>query len=196
MSFELLDMRQRQQLPEPLRYLAEQYPREAWGRQRPLGQLTQFWLDRHLMFRKLLGQLSSEAEALAQEPGQVVSFCQRLPRLGGFLVQNLHGHHQIEDHHYFPLLKGHDQRLARGFELLDLDHQALDAALDGFVTSAQGVLAALQTQAEAGHETALPSALAGYQTGLDSLSTWLERHLFDEEELIVPILLHYGEPQL
>ncbi len=192
----LQDMRTRQALPEALRVLAAHYPRDAWDKQQPLGQLTRFWLDRHLMFRKLLGQLGSEAQALADDTAQAAAFRQRLPRMGGFLVQNLHGHHQVEDHHYFPLLKGYDERLVRGFELLDLDHHALDEALAGFVSSAQALLGDLQTQAEAGRAEALPTSLAHYQATVASLQTWIERHLFDEEELVVPILLRYGEPAM
>ena len=40
------------------------------------------------------------------------------------LLGNLHGHHQIEDHHYFPVFRQAEPRLAAGFGLLANDHVA------------------------------------------------------------------------
>lgn len=185
------DMRARESLPEHLKILSLKYPRATWPAKDDMGGLTQFWLDRHLMFRRLLGQLQEEMQGFASDAGQAGSFAQRMPRLAGFLIQNLHGHHQVEDHHYFPMLSGHDERLKPGFEMLDLDHQALDAALHDYQSSAEALLQALARDA-----SQRPAQLARYESQLTNLATWVERHLFDEEELIVPILLHYGEPQL
>ncbi len=193
MSHTLLDMRERRGLPEHLKVLLDKYPRTGWPAKDQMASLTQFWLDRHLMFRRLIAQLAGEAQAFSDNPNQAREFGQRTPRLAGFLIQQLHGHHQVEDHHYFPLLVGYDDRLAQGFSLLDLDHQALDLALQDYQSAAQDLLSDLSRQPEAQPE-AQPASLAAYEGQLSSLERWVERHLFDEEELIVPILLHYGEP--
>ncbi len=191
MKNQLVDMRSRSGLPEHLKILADHYPRADWPSKNEMGSLTQFWLDRHLMFRRLIGQLQEEAQGFAADASQAASFGQRMPRLASFLIQQLHGHHQVEDHHYFPLLSHHDERLRQGFALLDLDHQALDQALHDYQVDAQALLTAM-----AKDPNGQPAQLAAYEKQLASLATWVERHLFDEEELIVPILLHYGEPQL
>jgi iron-sulfur cluster repair protein YtfE (RIC family) len=104
-------------------------------------------------------------------------------------VEHLHGHHHIKDDHYFPLLVAREKRLAQGFQILDADHQALDAHISAFVGEANGVLRAVAAGAfrdEAG----------AFHAQLQRLSGFLERHLADEEDLIVPVILRYGERDL
>jgi hemerythrin-like domain-containing protein len=100
-------------------------------------------------------------------------------------VQELHGHHHVEDAHYFPVLSRHDPRLERGFALLDADHHALDGHLQAFVSRANAVL---QADAPARHD-----ATGAFLDGLDGFAPLLERHLTDEEDLVVPVLLRHGE---
>ena len=69
--------------------------------------------------------------------------------------------------------------LARGFEILDRDHHAMDGLLQEFSDAANGVL---QGKVEAG---TFQSHVAGFEA-------LLLRHLDDEEDLIVPILLKHG----
>ena len=52
----------RQGLPDALRVLLEDYPREAWESSDNFGTLIRFWLDRHLMFRGLMTSLQGETE--------------------------------------------------------------------------------------------------------------------------------------
>ena len=55
--------------------------------------------------------------------------------------------HHFLDYHYFPKLRQLDTRLERGFDILDKDHQALDAVLNRFAEGANGVLAAITDDA-------------------------------------------------
>ena len=57
-----LDLDRRTGLPDALRILAEKYPREIWEAHPEFNALTRFWLDRHLMFRRLQGMLIAETE--------------------------------------------------------------------------------------------------------------------------------------
>jgi len=50
------DLRHRKGLPDALRVLLEQYPRALWESHQNFDGLTRFWLERHLMFRRALGQ--------------------------------------------------------------------------------------------------------------------------------------------
>jgi iron-sulfur cluster repair protein YtfE (RIC family) len=105
-------------------------------------------------------------------------------------VNQLHGHHQIEDQHYFPVLAKKDARVARGFDILDADHHALDDHLNRFVETANGVIQGL-------HSTPDPRDLAGeFHTSLLGLGGLLGRHLEDEEDLVVPIILRHGSTGL
>lgn len=174
-----LDLANRDGLPEALRVLLSDYPRDGWAAHRNFAGLVEFWLDRHMMFRRLCEALRTDAEAAmdrALDPNQHKA---RLSRYGGMLVQQLHGHHQIEDMHYFPVLSRLETRVARGFEILDKDHHAMDGLLNRFTTAANGVL---RGRAETGR----------FRDELLSFEAMLSRHLEDEEDLIVPVILKHG----
>lgn len=175
----------RDALPDALAVLLADYPRAGWEADPGFDGLVRFWLDRHLMFRRLLDMLRNEAEARVDRAMDPAHYAQRLGRLGGMFVQELHGHHMIEDHHYFPVLATRDARIERGFELLDADHHAIDALLNRFTESANGVLRAPDDAA--GRE-----ATTEFLQAVGRAETLLDRHLTDEEELIVPVILKYG----
>ncbi|TDK50542.1 hemerythrin domain-containing protein [Antarcticimicrobium luteum] len=173
-----LSLHARSGLPEALRVLVEEIPRDAWQAHPDFGGLVAFWLERHLLFRRLLATLEADVQALidGQIPFEV--YAPRLSRLGGLLVNELHGHHQIEDQHYFPLLARFDPRIGAGFDLLDADHQALDGLLNDMATAANAALAG-----------GAPGRLADH---LDGFGRMLHRHLEDEEEIVVPVILKTG----
>ena len=173
-------------LPDALRVLLRDYPREAWEADPNFHGLVSFWLGMHLHFRDALGLMRRDAEALLDRRLDPQAWAPRLARTGGGFVQHLHGHHGIEDDHYFPLLSARDARLARGFELLDADHQALDAHLDAFLREANAALLALKDEDKLRTEAGL------LREGLLRLDRFLDRHLTDEEELIVPVILRDG----
>ena len=172
-------------LPDAVRVLLETYPRAGWEADSGFDGLVRFWLERHLMFRRILGMLQSEARAQLDNDVDPQTYRQRLARLGRTFVQELHTHHMIEDHHYFPVLLTRDARLERGFELLDSDHHALDAVLSGFADDANAALASL---AEGGGRDPVAHVLAT----VERTQRLLDRHLTDEEDLIVPVILKYG----
>lgn len=174
-----LDLHSRDGLPDALRALLTDYPRTGWQAHQNFAGLVAFWLDRHMMFRRLCETLRTDAEQAVDGNLDPEAMKARLSRYGGMLVQNLHGHHQIEDMHYFPVLVKRESRLERGFEILDRDHHALDGLLDRFTRSANGVL---QAKAEPG---AFREEVLGFEG-------FLHRHLEDEEDLIVPVILKHG----
>ncbi|ETX28441.1 hemerythrin domain-containing protein [Roseivivax isoporae] len=172
----------REGLPDALRQLLEAYPRDSWEGHSNFNGLVQFWLERHVMFRKLTALLREDAEGAMD--GRLDPEVQkaRLAQYGNLLVNELHGHHRIEDHHYFPALSGMEPQLVRGFTLLDRDHHAMDGLLERFTLSANGVLQG----GEAGP----------FREELLSFDALLDRHLVDEEELIVPVILRHGADAL
>ena len=180
MSTDPLDLTRRDGLPEALRVLAAELPRADWAAHPEFHGLVSFWLERHLAFRRLCAMMAEDARQAIDGRMAPEALARRLSRLGSHLVNDLHGHHQIEDQHYFPRLMPLDPRLARGFDLLERDHDQLDGLIGGFVTSANRVLAA-------GGQGAGP-----FLDDLTRFSTLLERHLEDEEELIVPVILRHG----
>ena len=180
----------RTKLPDALRILMQDYPREGWEGHRHFEGLVRFWLERHLMFRQMTALMQQETEAVLARRMDNRRYSARLAQIGSQFVQNLHGHHQIEDGHYFPILAKMDPRLQSGFDLLDGDHHALDGTLQAFVQSANAVL---QTQADA---KALHEAAGGFAVELARITALLDRHLVDEEELVVPVILKHGPGRL
>ncbi|PIL18139.1 hypothetical protein P775_21470 [Puniceibacterium antarcticum] len=166
-------------MPEALRVLLETFPREDWEAHPHFSGLVAFWLDRHLMFRNLLGSLQSDAEAAIDRKIDPQSHKKRVSQYGGMLVSQLHGHHQIEDHHYFPVLSKMEPKLLKGFDILDADHHAMDGLLNRFTSSANAVL---QGKGKPGP----------FHKELLSFGALLHRHLEDEEDLIVPVILKHG----
>ncbi len=172
-------------LPEPLRLLLADYPREGWQADPAFHGLVSFWLERHMAFRQIMAQMSRDTEAFLDKQRDARGFAQGIARYGGAFVNQLHGHHQIEDQHYFPILRTREPRIAHGFDLLDADHHALDGILDRFVGQAN---AAIQT-ADGRDAKSAAGVLHG---GLADLERLIHRHLTDEEDLIVPVILRDG----
>ncbi|NQW15199.1 MAG: hemerythrin domain-containing protein [Rhodobacter sp.] len=182
------DLTTRTGLPEHLRVLAELYPRTGWESHGNFNDLTRFWLDRHLMFRDVIAKLQTETMGFLDQPTD--RYGAILQRYTGFFLNQLHSHHGIEDQHYFPALIALDARIAPGFELLDGDHKALDGHINGLAERTNAVLAALnQGQAAKTEADALLTAQQAFER-------FLNRHLSDEEELVVPLILEYGPPDL
>lgn len=174
-------------LPDALRVLVRDYPRDLWESHHNFDALTRFWLERHLMFRELMGRLQTDTQGFLDkrtDPGQ---YARQTARLAGFFLNQLHGHHQIEDAQYFPTLSRIEPRLSGGFDLLDADHHALDGHLHGL---ADDTNAMLQAMGQGG--AAARTAAGTLNTRLDGFSRFLNRHLLDEEDLVIPTILHHA----
>ena len=181
------DLEHRAGLPDALRVLLRDYPRDIWESHRNFDTLTRFWLDRHLMFRDVVARIRSETEAFLDRRSDPRAYGARSARLTGLLLSELHGHHQIEDLQYFPVLSGLDRRLAAGFDLLDGDHHALDAHLHALAGDTNATLQALQSDGQAAR-----AAAGTLHARLERFAGFLDRHLIDEEELVIPVILHHA----
>lgn len=173
-------------LPDALRVLLAEYPRTGWTADPGFNGLISFWLERHMGFRRLMALMRQETESLLDRRTDPQAYAARLSRFGGMFVNDLHGHHGIEDQHYFPVLAQKDSRIAGGFDILDRDHHALDGHLDAFVKGANAVLSRL------GDRDALQTATGRFNADLVRLNALLDRHLLDEEDLVVPVILRHG----
>lgn len=175
----------RDALPEALRILIADFPREGWEAHPNFDGLTRFWLDRHLMFRSVLERLRKGTEAYLDGAVEPPGFARELQQVGGFFLNELHTHHYVEDNHYFPKLQGLEARLESGFGILDADHHVLDAHIHGMADGMNAVLRVGQGDAAMNH--------AGHlQERLEQFERFMDRHLTDEEELIVPVILKFA----
>ncbi len=180
-----MSLETRQGLPDALRILVNDYPRDLWQSHRNFDALTRFWLDRHLGFRAMLADIRQSTEAFLDGSVDHRRFAGQSSRAVGGLLGDLQGHHQIEDQHYFPLLAAAEPRLARGFDLLDADHQALDLHIHRMADATNAMLRHLAAASPDGRTAA--GALLTLTAGFDR---FINRHLLDEEDLVVPVILH------
>ena len=188
---ETLALARRSGWPESLRVLIARYPREQWQGHANLGEMARFWLSRHAMFRELASMIAGIEAGFREGALPAAEFPRQLvPRLQ-FLLSQLEVHHQIEDLHYFPIFRAADARLARGFDVLEGDHHAIHADMDRTVETTNALLRALT-----GHSDALTRCGDDYAAASGALLKGLIRHLDDEEDLIVPLILERGEAAL
>lgn len=190
-----LNLARRSGWPEDLRVLIARFPREQWEGHANLGEMARFWLSRHAMFRELSAMIEDIAAQFRSGALPATDFPRQLvPRLQ-FLLSQLNAHHQIEDLHYFPIFRAADARLARGFDVLEGDHHAIHADMAATADTANALLRALSTNL-AGEPDALRRCGDDYAQASGGLLKGLIRHLDDEEDLIVPLILDRGEEAL
>jgi len=183
-----LDLERRTGLPADLLKLLETYPRETWAGHDNIHGLASMWLQRHDMFRDIGGTLTGAIADYREERTDARVFARFFaPRLEFFLAQ-LNGHHQVEDMHYFPVFARAESRLKRGFAILDRDHHLIHEALELNAETANAFLRALGED-----EDRRRFAADAYAAQNERLVAMLARHLDDEEDLIVPLILDRGE---
>ncbi len=190
-DLDALALARRNGWPDDLRVLIARYPREQWQGHTNLGEMARFWLSRHDMFRELTAMIRAIETQFRDGTLPPSEFpWQFVPQLQ-FLLQQLGVHHQIEDLHYFPIFRAADERLARGFDVLEGDHHAIHADMAATADTANALLRALS-----GNADALRRCDDNYAAASGALLKGLIRHLDDEEDLIVPLILDRGEDAL
>lgn len=178
-------------LPDDIAFLRANYPRGDWRKHANFGQLADFWLQVHASLRHEGSEVSRIMHAFRERQLDGDRFQRAfVPLLNGFL-QHLDQHHRIEDDAYFPKFRRLDRRLVTGFDLLESDHALIHHQLVTTVEHARGLLAALSSPGDA----ALRAADA-YTDEAEILLDLLLKHLADEEDLVIPALLHHGERPL
>ncbi|TKD51618.1 hemerythrin domain-containing protein [Sphingomonas baiyangensis] len=171
--------------------LRRQYPRDGWRTHASFGQLADFWLGVHAALRHEGDEVSRVVDAFRERRIDAAAFRRAfVPRLNGFL-QHLDQHHRIEDHAYFPKFRQLDPKLVAGFDLLEADHALIQERLVATVDHARKLL-----EATAAPGVDCRGAVDGYVGAAGTLIDLLQRHLDDEEDLVIPALLHHGERPL
>lgn len=179
------DLHAREGLPKVFRYLETVYPRAQWPSLN-IHPTARHWLEVHDWFRERMTALG-EIGALWREGGIAAADYRSAatPRLRQMLT-HLHHHHERETYQAFPLLTGAEPRMTQGFALLDRDHDQIEALLTGM---AEGANALIRSGATADLRP-LAEALADR---IEDGTRLINRHLWDEEEIVVPVLTLRGD---
>lgn len=172
-------------LPPEMAGLCQPAPRACSG-DAGLSEIARFWLQMHDGFRRETALMTAAAADLRAGRADARGFHDRsLPILAGFL-QHLDGHHRIESGHYFPQFRRLDARLEAALDLLDRDHDAIHAHLQALADAGNALHHAIRSGAPA------TDAARRLADALTAAETPLNRHLDDEEDLVVPILQRAG----
>lgn len=175
-------------MPDDQLFMLARYPRADWWAHDDIHGLSGQWIQHHNTFRdmgKTLGVgIADYREGRNTAPEFARWFAPRLNRLLGYLD----AHHNIEDHVYFPKFVEAENRLTRGFDILEGDHHQIHAALEANAEAANAFLRALQE-----NDDKQRFAADNYALENEKLVAMLTRHLDDEEDLIIPLILDRGD---
>jgi hemerythrin-like domain-containing protein len=184
------DIDQRTGWPDELCVVLKDFPRDSWPKTR--SSMARFWIDKHNYLRRQSDALQSANDDYLDKRTAAGQFAGWIaPRLQGFLSE-LHGHHQIEDFHYFPAFRTAEPRLTTGFDVLAADHELIHQGIAAIVESINAFLTAVQAQAP-DDQDAHRRAADRYIEASRILHRRLRRHLADEEDLIIPLMIRQDE---
>ena len=154
--------------------------------------VARFWLEIHDGFRRDsdgLVALLDEHRGLDEHRRQRTAA--ELAVVSGrrleSMIARLRGHHEIEDFEYFPAFRALDPKLAPGLDVLASDHARLQRLVDEALAARSELLATIEND-----KAATPRATDRYASRAGELCRALTRHLHDEEELVIPLLLERG----
>jgi hemerythrin-like domain-containing protein len=176
----------REGLPEKMGILLRDYPREAWPDHPHFARSIRNWMGAHQMFRQLGKITREDAESYLDDKVSTDEFARGLSYYGDLLVRNLQGHHPWEDRSFFPELSRADGRFDDGLDVLETDHQLLDETLNRFTRTANRAIKLFQLD-----EKQARDEVGEVQQCAVDIEAFLARHLADEEDLVVPIILHH-----
>jgi len=180
-----LDLDTRGGLPAEWLLLLQSHPRAGLAAHKRLGATAGFWLERHDAFRQLGAALEEATQRFRGSGLAADDFAAWLaPRLQ-VLLSELKVHHQVEDLHYFPAFRRAEPALAPGFDLLDRDHKSLHADLFATAEAANAFLQALARTPD------VEAPAVAYAETSARLLARMARHLDDEEDLVIPLLIEH-----
>ncbi|MGL1920594.1 MAG: hemerythrin domain-containing protein [Hyphomicrobiales bacterium] len=160
--------------------------REDWPKHRRYQGMAGFWLNIHRNLLQGTNQLADGFESLLDTPPSEIQDeinARKLQQMGNQVISHLHHHHEIEDHNYFPQFIQLYPNMEHAINLLDGDHKILDQALQ----DTQLALVDMMAQKPVDRDM-----IAQVAKGSRALEKIITRHLWDEEEIIIPILLEHG----
>ena len=163
--------------------LLRDFPRSEWTSSRQQQPTVRLLLSRHGGFRRRVQELLQASKAALDEQESPPDFCYYLATELHYFVPLLEGHHQAETARLYPRLLSHFPLAEKRFHILEGDHTQLDSAIEALGGFPERLMTQAPTRALFLAETEqLCEAFFTFQK-------LLERHLDDEEDLVIPILL-------
>ncbi|NQZ26639.1 MAG: hemerythrin domain-containing protein [Colwellia sp.] len=177
---------QRKGLPAVIKDLLLPLERDQWSQHARYGGKASFFIQYHGDLLATAAYLKQSLQVLL-DSSQLVFNWQHLKdplSAAQYLVDRAHNHHRIEDQVYFPQFRKIMPQLSKGIDLLDKDHQSLDLALDDLSTRVMSMVMTLNQG-----DVIDKQQVKVLTDNILYLQRILQRHLHDEEEVIIPIFL-------
>ena len=191
-DIEALALARRSGWPEDLRVLIARFPREQWEGHANLGEMARFWLSRHAMFRELATMIAGDRNAIPR--GRAVAGRIPAPARAAAAIPAVAARRAPPDRGsaLFPdLPRRRDAagaRLRRAGRRPPRHPRRHGSRPPTPPTRCCARLLAMPKRCAAAATTTRPPAAR--------LLKGLIRHLDDEEDLIVPLILDRGEEAL
>ena len=163
--------------------LYDEYPRATWEDAASNHSTVRFLLARHRGFRNRLQQITESTRNVLDSKLSPPAFCISLAQELHYFIPQLEGHHQAESQRLYPrLIQFHPAAQAK-FQALENDHQAIDTLLAQIARVPEDLMNDAPTQG------IFFTKAKAFASLLSDFESSLVRHLEDEEDLVVPILL-------
>ena len=177
---------QRKGLPDVIKNLLLPLEREQCSEHTRYGGKASFFIQYHGDLLATAAYLKQSLQVLLDSAQGVFNGQQLKGPLSAaqYLVDRAHNHHRIEDQVYFPQFRKIMPQLSKGIDLLDKDHKTLDLALDDLSTRVMSMVMTLNQG-----DVIDKQQVKVLTDNILYLQRILQRHLHDEEEVIIPIFL-------
>ena len=181
---------QRKGLPDVIKNLLLPLEREQWSEHTRYGGKASFFIQYHGDLLATAAYLKQSLQVLLDSAQGVFNGQQLKGPLSAaqYLVDRAHNHHRIEDQVYFPLFRKIMPQLSKGIDLLDKDHKSLDLVLNDLSTRVMSMVMTLNLNLNQG-DVINKQQVNALTDNVLHLQRILQRHLHDEEEVIIPIFL-------
>lgn len=168
-------------------------PRDAWANDPRFRGEPQVWLQIHRGLLAAAAELPRRCERLllaseADEGARLEQCLTETRALAAQLTEHAHGHHHIEDHHFFPIFARAVPALGAHLELLDGDHRVLADMLDRMERATAALPSRPGESAAARRDELLGPTERLLEAG-ERFDVLFRRHIGDEEEICIPIML-------
>ena len=183
----------RKGISQALRNTLFDIPRQQWAQTPGFHEEPEFWLHIHRGLLQASATLPEQCKALLNSP-DIDPEGEEFRGIFKFslqLVHHAHQHHHIEDSHFFPLFAQRYPELIQPLSLLDGDHRVLSDVLEDMEKAAHLMKVAVVDSSKS--VDALKKLTENMLVSATSLDSLFLRHISDEEEICIPIMLKLVE---